>query len=67
VISRNNEPTDWVSSLVITPKPNRKPRVCLDPQPLNKALKTSRYAMPTLEDVFPELSQARDFSLTDVF
>ena len=41
VIKREEEPTDWVSSLVVTEKPNGKLRVCIDPQLLNKALKRS--------------------------
>ncbi len=39
VIKREVEPTDWVSSLVVTEKPNGKLRVCNDPHHLNKALK----------------------------
>ena len=31
VITREEEPTDWVSSLVVTEKPNGKLRVCIDP------------------------------------
>ena len=42
VISPIEEPTDWVFCVVITPKPTVKLRVCLDPKPLNKALKRSR-------------------------
>ena len=34
-----NEPTDWISSIVVVEKPNIKLRVCLDPQNLNKASK----------------------------
>ena len=32
VIIKEEEPTDWVSSLVVTEKPNGKLRVCIDPQ-----------------------------------
>ena len=31
VITREEEPTDWVSSLVVTKKTNGKLRVCIDP------------------------------------
>ena len=30
-------PTDWVSAIVVTLKPNGIIRLCLDPRPLNKA------------------------------
>ena len=35
VINKEEDPTDWVSSLVVTEKPNGKLRVCIDPQHLN--------------------------------
>ena len=66
VVSTVKGPTDWGSSLVMVPKPNGKLRVCLDPKPLNKALKQNHYPIPTLEDILPELSRARVFSLADV-
>ena len=38
VLTKVEEPTKWVSSSVVTAKPNGKVRVCIDPRPLNKAL-----------------------------
>ena len=46
VIKREEEPTDWVFSFVVTEKTNGKLRVCTDPQHLNKALKRSHYPLP---------------------
>ena len=34
-----DEPTDWVSNLVVATKESGDLRLCLDPQQLNKALK----------------------------
>ena len=62
VITREEEPTDWVSSLVVTEKPNGKLRVCIDPQRLNKALKRSHYPLPVIEDILPELADVKVFS-----
>ena len=62
VIMREEEPTDWVSSLVVTEKPNGKLRVCIDPQHLNKALKRSHYPLPVIEDILPELADVKVFS-----
>ena len=56
VIIKEEEPTDWVSSLVVTEKPNGKLRVCIYPQHLNKALKRSHYPLPVMEDILPELT-----------
>lgn len=59
-------PTDWISSYVIREKANKDVRLCLDPKPLNQALKRNHYPMPTLEDVLPELSNAKLYSVCDV-
>ena len=66
IILKEETPTDWISSLVVVKKQNGKLRLCIDPQPLNKALKQSQYQMPILEDIVPELSQAKIFSVLDV-
>ena len=66
VIKKITEPTDWVSSLVVTQKANGNVRVCIDPQQLNKALKRSHYPLPVIEDVLPDLSDAKVFSKADL-
>ncbi|XP_048775390.1 uncharacterized protein K02A2.6-like [Ostrea edulis] len=65
VLAPVTEPTDWISSLVAVRKPSGKMRLCIDPKPLNKALKRNHYATPTIDDILPELSQARIFSVVD--
>ena len=47
-------------------KPNGKLHVCLDPEPLNKALKRNHYPLPTIDDLLPELFKTRVFSVVDV-
>ena len=64
VLKKVIEPTDWISSQVVVRKGN-KLRLCIDPRDLNKALKRSHYPMPTIEEVFPELSKAKMFSVAD--
>ena len=54
VVEKVDRLTVWVSSLVIVKKPNGNIRICLDPQPLNLALKNSHYPVPTLTDILPE-------------
>jgi len=46
IIAKVSEPTEWISSTVVVMKPNGKIRLCLDPRPLNKALKRNHYPMP---------------------
>lgn len=40
--------------------------ICIDHRPLNEALKREHYKLPTLEDVPPELSKAKVFSVCDL-
>ena len=63
-LTKVTEPTDWISNMVIVKKPD-KIQICIDPRPLNKALKRSHYIMPTLDDVLYKLPKARIFSLVD--
>ena len=65
VIRKADEPTEWVSSLVVVQKPNSKVRVCLDPRDLNKAVQREHYPMKTVEEVAAELSDAKVFSVLD--
>ena len=43
IITPIEEPTDWVSSLVIVEKPNGQLRICLDSRHLNQTIKTSAF------------------------
>ena len=60
-----DEPTDWVSQMSVAEKRSGV-RICIDPRPLNKALKWEPYKLPVLEDILPELSQACKFSVCDL-
>ena len=51
IIAPVQEPTDWVNSLVVVEKSNGKLRVCLDPPPLNKAIKREHFQLPTTEEI----------------
>lgn len=46
----NNEPSDWVSSLVTVEKPNGEVRVCIDPKDLNTAIKRDHHPLTTVAD-----------------
>ena len=59
-----DEATPWVNSIVIVDKPN-KTRICLDPKDLNRAIKRRHYPMPTIDDILPELHDAKIFSVMD--
>ena len=64
VIAPVNEPTAWVSSMLVVAKPN-KLRICLDPHDLNKAIRREHYQLPTVEEVVTRLTQAKKFTVVD--
>ena len=59
------KPTDWVNRLVVVEKQNRKLRICLDPRPLNKAIKCEHLHLPTAEEIFSQMSGSSYFSKLD--
>ena len=61
-----DEPTKWVSQMAAARKANGKIRICIDPQPLNKALLREHYKLPTFDDVRPKLLNSKVFSKVDV-
>ena len=65
IIARVTEPTPWISSLLVTTKATGDLRVCIDPTPLNRALLRDHHYMPGIDDILPNLTQAKVFSTTD--
>jgi hypothetical protein len=66
VLATVDEPTPWVSSVVIATKKSGALRICIDPRPLNKALKRETYHLPVLDDLMPDLARAKVFSSVDL-
>lgn len=64
IIIKVKEPTAWISSMVAVVKPG-KVRVCIDPKDLNKAIQRPKYQIPTLEEIPPQLADAKIFSVLD--
>ena len=50
--------------MVTVVKPG-KLRICIDPRDLNKAIRHPKYQMPILEEVLPNLANAKIFSVLD--
>ena len=65
VIEPVEGPSDWVSSLVIVEKPNGKLRICLDPKDLNRAIKRHHLKLPTAEEIFANMKDAKYFTKLD--
>ena len=66
VIEKVDEPTEWVSQIVVVQKPDGKVRLCIDPKELNKALMREHYSIPTLKDVLHDLEGSKIFSKADL-
>ena len=65
IIKPVDEPTDWVSNLVIATKEPGDVRLCLDSKHLYRALKREHYPLPVIDDVLPDLSKAKVFTKVD--
>ena len=60
VIADVEGPTEWVHNLVVTEKKNGSLRLCLDPRPLNKAIKREHNVIPTAGDVQAQLAARQE-------
>ncbi|XP_059049470.1 uncharacterized protein K02A2.6-like [Achroia grisella] len=66
VISKVQNPTEWVNSLVIVYKPNGDLRLCIDPKDLNEAIQRQHFELPTFDEISSKLSGANIFSTLDI-
>ena len=65
VIMKQDQPTEWINSMVTPTKLNGKIRVCIDPRDLNQAIKRKHYPMKTIEDITPKMQNAKILSKLD--
>ena len=59
-------PTEWVSPLVVVPKPDGDKRVCVDMSRANEAIKRERHPIPTFEEVLHDVNGSTAFSKLDL-
>lgn len=64
IIAKQEEPTDWVSNILLVRKGSSF-RPCLDPILLNKAIKRPDRQFTTIDEVLPELANAKVFTSVD--
>ena len=62
VITPVEEPTSWCSRMVVATKKSGNLRICIDPRPLNKALKREHYPLPVMDGILPKLAGSKVFS-----
>jgi hypothetical protein len=65
IIIKNEDPGEWVNSVVVTKKKNNKIRVCIDPRYLNKFIVRKHKQLPTVEDILDKLSGSKYFTKFD--
>ena len=65
VIEKVNNPSKWVSAVVIAPK-GSDVRICVDMRMANKAIVKEKHPMPTIEDVLSRLNGKKVFSKVDL-
>ena len=65
IITEVHENTEWINSIVPVMKEDGSLRLCLDPKDLNKAIKRNQWYARTLDDILPELTQSKYFTVKD--
>ncbi|XP_055630900.1 uncharacterized protein K02A2.6-like [Toxorhynchites rutilus septentrionalis] len=65
VIEKVNEPSKWVSPVVVVLKGDDV-RICVDMRRANEAVDRENYPLPTIEDFLPCLAKAKVFSRLDL-
>ena len=65
VIEKVEKSTDWVNAAVVVEKPSGKLRVCLDPRPLNQAIKRQHHRLPTSAEIISQMSGVTTFNKLD--
>ena len=61
-----DQPTKWVSQIVVAVKKSGELHVCIDPKSLNAALKREHHQIPVVDDLLPDLTDARVFTKVDL-
>ena len=63
IIEKVNEPSFWISPVVVVPKKNDI-RLCVDMRQANQAVIREKYPIPTVEEVLQDFNQSTVFSKT---
>ena len=61
-----NQPTPWISPIVVLSKSDGTVRLCIDMRMANEAIQRVRHLIPTVEDISLDLNQAKYFTKLDL-
>ena len=59
-------PTQWVSPVVVVPKPSGDIRLCVDMRKTNEAIVRERHPIPTVDEILYQLNGSKVFSKLDL-
>ena len=65
VIVADDSPSEWLTPIVLVAKPDGSTRICLDPQYLNTQLIRAQCHIPTMTEIFADVSGSKYFSCLD--
>ncbi|PFX17108.1 Vacuolar protein sorting-associated protein 26B-B [Stylophora pistillata] len=66
IIEKVNSPSQWVSPVVVVPKPNGEVRLCVDMRQANCVVERERYLIPTIDEVLQDMNNSKVFSKLDL-
>lgn len=66
IIERVEGPSEWVSPVIVVPKPNGDIRLCVDMRQANRAIKRERHPIPTVDEVLYQMNGSTVFSKLDM-
>lgn len=66
IIEKVQNPTSWVSPVIVVPKPNGDIRLCVDMRQANNAIIRERHPIPTVDEVLYNMNGAEVFSKLDL-
>lgn len=65
ILAVEKDPTEFVNSVVLLRKPNKKLTICLDPLILNENLLREHFKLPTFEELASKIGEAKIFAKLD--
>ncbi|XP_060076193.1 uncharacterized protein K02A2.6-like [Ylistrum balloti] len=66
IIEKVNDPTPWVSPVIVVPKPNGDIRICVDMRQANQAIVRERHPIPTVDEILYNMNGSTVFSKLDM-
>ena len=62
IIEKVNNPSYWISPVVVVPKPNGEVRLCVGMRQAHCAVERERYPIPNIDEVLQDMNNNKVFS-----